>query len=178
MKHLSRFRFVILSLALVLSTIWAIPSLTTAQDDDPAEAHKEIARRVFEDLWNGGDFESAIDIYAPDSTLHAPNGSKTLPFHPTCWRDSVFPEIHDSFPDLELTIDHIIAEDDLVAVHYAAHGTFENDTHTPSDNPLPATGEEETWDGLTLYRFEDGRIVEVWWYWDNSLFAKADVCEQ
>jgi ketosteroid isomerase-like protein len=180
MKHLSRFRIVILlfSLAFALSTIWAIPSLTTAQDNDPAEAHKEIARRVFEDLWNGGNLDSAIDIYAPNSTLHAPNGSKTLPFYPTWWRDDVFPEIHDSFPDLELTIDHILAEEDLVAVHYSARGTFENDTTTPSDSPLYATGEEATWDGLTLYRFEDGRIAEVWWYWDNSLFAKADVCEQ
>jgi predicted ester cyclase len=180
MKHLSRFRIVILlfSLAFALSTIWAIPSLTTAQDNDPAEAHKEIARRVFEDLWNGGNMESATDIYAPRSTLHSPNGDSTHLFYPTCWRDSVFPGIRDAFPDLELTIDHILAEEDLVAVHYSARGTFENDIHTPSDNPLPATGEEATWDGLTLYRFEDGRIAEVWWYWDNSLFAKTDVCEQ
>jgi hypothetical protein len=106
MKHLSRFSIVILimSLALILSAIWAMPGLTTAQDDDPAEIHKEIARRVFQDLWNGGDFESAIDIYAPDSTLHAPNGSETHLFHPTCWRDSVFPEKHDAFPDQEVTI--------------------------------------------------------------------------
>jgi predicted ester cyclase len=177
MKHLDRFRFVILSLSLALITIWAIPSLTTAQDD-PAETHKEIVRRVYEDLWNGGDFESAIDIYAPDSTLHAPNGSNTHLFHPTCWRDDVFPDIRGAFPDLELTIEHIVAEDDLVAVHYSAHGTFENDITTPSGNLLSATGEEETWDGLTLYRFEEGRIAEVWWYWDNMPMARADVCEQ
>jgi predicted ester cyclase len=180
MKRSSKFRIIILvlTLALVLSMTWAIPSLTTAQDDDPVAAHKEIVRRVFEDLWSGENFDSATDIYAPQSTLHSPNGDSTHLFYPTCWRDDVFPVIREAFPDLELTIEHIIAENDLVAVHYSARGTFEKDITTPSGNPLSATGKEETWDGLTLYRFEDGLIAEVWWYWDNALFAKADVCGQ
>jgi predicted ester cyclase len=50
-----------------------------------------------------------------------------------------------------------VAEGDTVATRWRAHGT-----HGGPIGGLPPTGREFTIDGVTIERFEAGRIVEVW----------------
>jgi predicted SnoaL-like aldol condensation-catalyzing enzyme len=55
-------------------------------------------------------------------------------------------ENHQEFPDKGITIKHAIGEDDLVAVH--SHVVL-----VPGDLGVAT---------LHLFRFEDGKIVELW----------------
>jgi predicted SnoaL-like aldol condensation-catalyzing enzyme len=55
-------------------------------------------------------------------------------------------ENHRQFPDKRITIEHVIGEDDMVAVH--SHVVLE-----PGDLGVAT---------LYLFRFEDGEIVELW----------------
>jgi predicted ester cyclase len=50
-----------------------------------------------------------------------------------------------------------VAEGDTVATRWQAHGT-----HDGPLGDLPPTGRAFTMDGMTIERFEGGRIVEVW----------------
>jgi steroid delta-isomerase-like uncharacterized protein len=68
----------------------------------------------------------------------------------------------DAFPDAEMPIQFLVAEDDLVAVW----GTYEG-THTGPMGEIPATGKRVSSDFGGIHRLEDGKIVETWVTWDN-----------
>ena len=55
------------------------------------------------------------------------------------------------------TVDHILADGDLVAVHWTARGT-----NTGTGNGLPATGKRLKVEGMTVFRMANGRILEEW----------------
>lgn len=60
-----------------------------------------------------------------------------------------------AFPDFELTVEDVIAEDDTVVQHYRATGTHEGELMG-----IEPTGTEVEFEGLDKVRFEDGQIVE------------------
>jgi steroid delta-isomerase-like uncharacterized protein len=62
-----------------------------------------------------------------------------------------------AFPDLERTIEDLVAEGDKVVARWTAKGT-----NTGDFNGMPATGKYATSSGITIFRIADGRIVEEW----------------
>jgi steroid delta-isomerase-like uncharacterized protein len=113
------------------------------------ELNKSITRRVYEEGLNQGRFEVP---YSEDFVGH---GGKNTFTHADGmaeargWREA--------FPDLNITIEKQVAEQDLVAVHWTARGT-----NTGTGNGLPATGRSVEITGTTLFRMDDGRIAEEW----------------
>ena len=76
-----------------------------------------------------------------------------------------------AFPDLHTTIEHIVEEQDLVAVHWRSTGT-----HLGPFHDLPVTGRAITTSGMTFARFEGDRVAEEWVSWDGGeLFASLGV---
>ncbi len=67
-----------------------------------------------------------------------------------------------SFPDPELKVVHLIAEDNLVAFWATYAGVQEG-----AMGPFPATGNRMELDFAGIHRIEDGKIVETWVTWDN-----------
>jgi predicted ester cyclase len=65
--------------------------------------------------------------------------------------------LREAFPDITFTVEEMIAEGDLVATRWTATGT--NDGEFMGHEP---TGRQGTIDGMTIQRFENGRIVEGW----------------
>lgn len=65
-------------------------------------------------------------------------------------------------PDSVITIEHLIAQDDLVAVHAIYAGTQQGPM-----GPFPATGKPVEGPFLSFIRVEDGKIAEMWVEWDN-----------
>ncbi len=62
-----------------------------------------------------------------------------------------------AFPDLYYTLDQVVAEGDLVAVRWTAQGH-----HTGSFQGIPPTGRGCLINGMSIYRCENGQIVERW----------------
>jgi steroid delta-isomerase-like uncharacterized protein len=117
--------------------------------DETLEHNKSLVRRVYEEGLNQGRFEVP---YAPDFVGHG--GSRTFSHaegmaEARGWREA--------FPDLNMRIDKLLAEQDLVAVRWTATGT-----NTGSGNGIPATGKAVEMTGTTLFRMADGRIAEEW----------------
>jgi steroid delta-isomerase-like uncharacterized protein len=62
-----------------------------------------------------------------------------------------------AFPDGRFTVENIVAEDDLVAIHWSWCGT-----HQGEYMGIAATGKQVTETGTTFYRIAGGKISELW----------------
>jgi predicted ester cyclase len=62
-----------------------------------------------------------------------------------------------ALPDTKHTIEHLVAEGDLVVARIMASGT-----HTGELLGHPATGRTVSLTGISIYRLVDGQIVERW----------------
>ena len=115
--------------------------------------NKALVRRWFEQVWNKGRVEAIDELLADRSIVHGlgedmrgPSAFK--PFH-AAYRDA--------FPDLVLHIEHLVAEDDLVAVHWSAKAT-----HSGGGLGFAATGRPVKFDGMAVVRVEGNKLVEGW----------------
>ena len=66
-----------------------------------------------------------------------------------------------TFPDSEVTVQHVVGEGDLVATHWTVTGT-----HQAEFFGVPATGRKATVEGMNVYRLAGGRITDVWTQFD------------
>lgn len=79
-----------------------------------------------------------------------------------------------AFPDLTITPDLLVAEDDRVAMLYTMRGTHEGEF-----NGIQPTGKPFTLSEMKLYRISDGKIAEVWAMADQlGLLTQLGVVEQ
>jgi steroid delta-isomerase-like uncharacterized protein len=119
------------------------------------EENIAIARVWHEEVINNRNPEALADILAPEVVHHAAGGyPETMTEQETT---AMMSEFVSSFPDLQITFDLFIVQDDLVVERYTATGT--------QDGPLqdlPASGRTATWTGINIFRIECGRIVEIW----------------
>jgi steroid delta-isomerase-like uncharacterized protein len=67
-----------------------------------------------------------------------------------------------AYPDLNVVVHDVVAEGDMALAYWTLHGT-----HGGELAGIPATGNPVTFSGHTMYRFADGKIVELWWAWDT-----------
>lgn len=117
------------------------------------EQNKDLARR-FDDAFNAGDTEAMAGLVAEDVVVNPPVPGLAS------GRQALFDAIsmyHSAFPDLHSSVEHVVAEGDLVVLHGIATGT--------NSGPLmgtPATGKTATFSYIDIYRIADGRIAEVW----------------
>ena len=66
-------------------------------------------------------------------------------------------------PDINITVEDMIAEGDQAVSRYTIRGTHQGET----EDFGPPTGKPVELKGITIHRFEDGKIVEEWESYDN-----------
>ena len=71
------------------------------------------------------------------------------------------------FPDYALDCRTLIAEGDKVVAEYMARGTLQRDFMG-----IPARGQQFEVPAAEIYRIENGKVVETWWFQDSSLMEK------
>ena len=67
-----------------------------------------------------------------------------------------------AFPDLHITIEDVIADGDKVMMRWTSRGT-----HRGVLMGLAPTGKQVEVTGMSIDRFEDGKIAESWSNWDT-----------
>ncbi len=139
-------RFALLLLA--LTVVMAAP--VTAKDAE--SRNKAMARSFFEDVLDKGRLEDYAKSHAPDFVAHAEGHLASLEEDMTAAREQ-----RKALPDMRVKVDHIVAEGDLVSVHWTISGT-----NTAAGAGMPATGKSVSASGMTLFRFERGLIQEEW----------------
>jgi steroid delta-isomerase-like uncharacterized protein len=109
-----------------------------------------------------GRFDRLDEIYGPGFVAHSATQDYTLDEDNASgrlWRQA--------FPDLEVEVLRTAAEGDLVAVHWGAAGT-----NTVAAAGMPGKGARAKVEGMTFFRFVDGRIVEEWSLIDMATLMK------
>ena len=107
------------------------------------EENKALVRRQQAELWNyTGDLDAAAELFAPDRVEDARQEAAN---------------VRRAFPDLESTIEDLIAEREKVVAHWRAQAT-----HRVEYMGIPPTGNRVDFRGISIYRIEGGKIAE-WW---------------
>lgn len=123
--------------------------------DGGTEELKDIVERFCDQVWNKGRMAVADEFLAAncvcDDPLTPARGREALKRHVA--------KLRSAFPDLRLTIEDMVAEDNKVVSRWSLGGTHEG--ALPSIGIRP-TGKEMTFTGISIYRIEDNKIVEIW----------------
>lgn len=119
-----------------------------------AEENKAAVQRFGEEAFNNGDLSSSEELIADDIVDHDPApgqapGREGIEEFVTMMRSA--------FPDLQTTIDEIIAEGDYVAFRYTIEGT-----HQGEFMGIEPTGNRVSVTAMEMLRFADGKMVDRW----------------
>jgi predicted ester cyclase len=144
-------------------------AMTGAADAVTATANlADASRRLLEQSFNTGNFELIDELVAPEAVQHDPALPARL-------RDLRGPDgikrtvsmYRSAFPDLRMTVDEAIASGDKVALRWHSEGT-----HRGELAGLAPTGVHGSVTGISIDRWQDGKVVEVWAEWDNLGLAR------
>lgn len=124
------------------------------------EDNKAAERRFYEELWNQHDLGAVDEHVAPDVVEHNPVFPGQGPGREG-FRQSVAMPLS-AFPDLQITIEEMVAEGDKIVVRWVARGT-----HRGEFMGIPPTNRQVTVEGIDIYRYAGGKRVETWRQWDR-----------
>jgi predicted ester cyclase len=119
-----------------------------------SDENKAVAMRLFDEVLNAHSLARVDDLYDPNYVPHS------LPPGFSSDREGVkqyHSQYFQAFPDMDLTVDGMIAEGDWVAVHYTGRGTHQGELMG-----IPPTGKQVTASAVLTLRILDGVIVEDW----------------
>lgn len=128
------------------------------------ERNKEIVRRFVEEINNQGNLAVAEELFARELLAHALD-YRPVPMDPRCngpdhirtltrlWRYG--------FPDWQMGIEQLIAEDDKVTLLFSAGGTHQNRI-----GDMAPTNKQIRFYGIRIFRIAEGKVVEYWNLWD------------
>ena len=127
--------------------------------------NKALIRRYFDEVWNKGRREAIDEMCAPHGVVHGLDGKETAGLNAL---KAVHAKFNAAFSESRVYINHIVAEADMVAVHWTRTGT-----HSGDALGFPATGKTIAFGGTLFVRVENGKLAESWNYFDHaSLLAQ------
>jgi steroid delta-isomerase-like uncharacterized protein len=124
------------------------------------ERNKDLVRRNAEAL-NNRDVTEVEATMAADLVRHS-QATPELEIRSLEQFKEFLQEDWATFPDSRITITHLVAEGDLVAIWGTYAGTQQGQM-----GPFPATGNRMELDIAGVFRIEDDKIAEIWVTWDN-----------
>lgn len=125
-----------------------------SEENTPLEENRALVRRFYDELVNAGELGLVDELFAPEFVEH-----EELP-NLTPDRRGVreFLELfRRAFPDLTFTIEHLVADGDLVAAYLTMRGTHKEDFLG-----IQPTGRKISVRSFDLLRVSDGKFVEHW----------------
>jgi steroid delta-isomerase-like uncharacterized protein len=122
--------------------------------------YKEMAERWFGEVMSNGKLEVVDELCAPDYVEHDPFPGTSADL--AGLKDSIT-EIRAAFPDIEVTPEVMVAEDDRLAVRSTMRGTHEGDFMG-----IPASGKKVEVANYDFVRFENDQAVEHWGVIDSA----------
>ena len=129
------------------------------------EDNKAIAERFYREVWEAGNVDVALEVFADDYVRHDLRTTRALPGGTGQAR--IAADFRVAFPDLRFTVDLLLGEGDLVAARWTATGT-----HAGPWGAVEPTGRRATFSGVNIFRFRHGRVVEIWNHRDDLGLAE------
>lgn len=124
------------------------------------EANKELIRRFYDEVWNKGNVDFAYEVFADNYVRH-----DLRPGNPTggpAGQAEVARDFRTAFPDVSMQPDLIFGEGDMVVARWTTRGT-----NTGQWGSVPPTGKTAQFSGVNIFRFANGKVVEIWNHRDD-----------
>ena len=119
------------------------------------EENKELCRRIFEDVFNKLDQTTATEIISPSFVTHHPFYPQGI--HGIEGVNQMITTYRAGLPDIQYTIQDMVAEGDKVVVRWIAYGT-----HLNTFLGVPPTGKKVTITGIEIFRVASDKLEEAW----------------
>jgi len=125
-----------------------------------AQENKALVRREVEELYNHtGNLDTVEEIIAPNYVSYEPTSGETRGIEGARQFAATFRQ---AFPDLQCTIEDMVAEGGKVVMRFRGSGTHQGETEAFG----PATGKRMEMTGIIIKRVSEGKIVEAWTNFD------------
>ena len=128
--------------------------------------NNKIARRIFEEMWNGKKPELAKEFFTTDAVLHdpyIPSPTKGVEAHAAYLQTFI-----KAIPDLRFTIEEQVAEGETVVTRLLGVGTHEGELLG-----IPPTHKKATVPAVVIHKFKAGKVADSWIIWDALGFLRA-----
>lgn len=122
-----------------------------------ADEVRAMMRHAY-DLMSSGDLDGFLELAAPDFVDHNPDPGQGPGIEGV--RES-FARFLGAFPDLRMTPQEILVDDDKAIARTVMTGT-----HRGELNGIPATGKSVRVEVIDIVRFENGKAKERWGIYD------------
>ena len=119
------------------------------------EENKTFVRRFYEEVWGKGNLDVADELYAENFVDHNPV-DPNLPPGIEGFKQIV-PMFRTAFPDLQFTVEDLIADGDKVVSRLTIRAT-----HKGEFMGILPTGKQATITAIDIVRIVDGKMVERW----------------
>lgn len=118
------------------------------------EQNKIVVRRFVEEFKNKANHNIVDELFATNFLHHLkdprlPPGREAIKL--------LGKTVVAAFPDVKATIEDLLADGDKVIERTTARAT-----HKGEFSGVPPTGKHVTWTEIHIYRFENGKIAELW----------------
>jgi len=121
-----------------------------------SEQNKNLVRRWFEEVWNKRRISAIAEMYHPSGRAMGFPEPESVLQGPEEFA-AICKTFHETFPDIHVTVDDIIAEGDKVSVLWTATMTHQGD-----GLGFPATSKKVKLPGSSFLICRDGQILEGW----------------
>lgn len=142
--------------------------MPSSTDKNRMEKNKALARRIYEEVIDGGNVSMIDELFAPNFIDHSFAPGKEAGVNDV---KRAFTEFRKAFPDARVSIEDMLAEGDKVIARFTWRGT-----HQGRFMGVAPTGKKVAMSVIDIIRFADGKAVERWGAEDNlSLWQQLDV---
>ncbi len=138
--------------------------------------NKEIARKYLEEGFAeaGKGNRAALDaFFAPNHKLHTSRHHDDQATHRDA-TEGYAQAVLGAVPNLRIQVERLVGEGDMVAAHWKAAGIHQGSHKLAHVGDVAATGKPLNVSGVSLFRFENGKIAEMWVY-DNILSSLMQI---
>ena len=118
------------------------------------DENKALLLRLYDEVFVGWNLDVLDELIGPEFVGHEmPPGT---PRGPVGFKQ-FYGRLRSAFPDLQYTVDDVVAEGDRVVVRWTWRCT-----HKGEFMGIAATGKQATVTGIAIYRVASGKCVERW----------------
>ena len=116
-------------------------------------AENKVVMRRFVEFINTSSEKLAKELISPDAVFHVPG--RPEPMRGPGGYLAIIGMMRSGFPDIQWTLEEMIAEDDKVAARFTMRGT-----HQGSFFGVPPTGKTIAVQAMNFYRLAGGQFIE------------------
>jgi steroid delta-isomerase-like uncharacterized protein len=125
-----------------------------------SDANKALIQRFYDEVWTRGNLDVADEVFADEYMRHDFRGGEPEPGAEG--QKQIAAAFRTAFPDLTWDIDFLLADGDYVVGRWTATGT-----HNAPWAGVQATGRPMRFSGINVFRFENGKVAEIWNHRDD-----------